>query len=50
MELLNEGKRYCMDIYRSLHRVILKAYKQLPEFRDDIAQKIEGIIRSNKIL
>lgn len=48
--LLAQQERFKKDMSRSLRRVIIKAYKQLPEFQDEIAQKIEGIILSIKTL
>ena len=46
---LSQQDRYKKAIDRSLRRIIIKAYKQLPEIKQEIAQKIEGIIVSNNI-
>jgi Ca-activated chloride channel family protein len=45
--LLSQHERFKMEISRSLRRIIIKAYKQLPELQDEVAQKIEHIIVSN---
>ena len=45
--LLSQHKRFKMEISRSLRRIIIKAYKQLPELQDEVSQKIEHIIVSN---
>jgi len=42
--LLTQQKRFKKQMSRSLRRIITKAYKQLPEFQNEIARKIEGII------
>ena len=42
--LLTKQKRFKEAMSRSLRRIITKAYKQLPEFQNEIARKIEGII------
>ncbi len=42
--LLTQQKRFKEAMSRTLRRIITKAYKQLPEFQNEIAQKIEGII------
>ena len=34
---------------RGFNRIIAKAYKQLPEFPEAVAQEIEGIIASNHV-
>jgi Ca-activated chloride channel family protein len=45
--LLSQHERFKMEISRSLRRIIIKAYKQLPVLQDEVAQKIEHIIVSN---
>jgi Ca-activated chloride channel family protein len=42
--LLTQQKRFKKQMSRSLRRIITKAYKQLPEFQNEIARKIEEII------
>ncbi len=39
--LLSQHERFKMIISRSLRRIIIKAYKQLPELQDEVSQKIE---------
>ena len=42
--LLTQQKQFKRQMSRTLRRIITKAYKQLPEFQDEIARKIEGVI------
>jgi Ca-activated chloride channel family protein len=42
--LLTQQKRFKEAMSRTLRRIITKAYKQLPEFQNEIVRKIEGII------
>ena len=44
--LLTKQKRFKEQMSRTLRRIITKAYKKLPEFQNEIARKIEGIIVS----
>jgi hypothetical protein len=46
---LSQQERYKKAIHRSLRRIIRKSYKQLPEIKKEIAQKIEEIIVSSNI-
>jgi len=41
--LLAQQKRFKKQMSRTLRRIITKAYKQLPEFQNEIAQQIERI-------
>lgn len=45
--LLSQHERFKMEISRSLRRIIIKAYKQLPELQDEVSQAIEHTIVSN---
>ena len=45
--LLSQHERFKMIISRSLRRIIIKAYKQLPELQDEVFRAIEHIIVSN---
>ena len=42
--LLIQQKLFKKTMSRSLQRIITKAYKKLPQFQNEIARKIEGII------
>jgi len=42
--LLSQQKQFKKEMSRELRRIIAKAYKNLPELKDEIVPKIESII------
>jgi len=47
--LLSQQKQFKKEMSRELRRIIAKAYKNLPEFEDEIVPKIEAKIHSYRV-